>query len=538
MQQRFGVEAYWNLIAQVVEYAVDAIPETYLNLDGRVVASIDEAAFLSQLYAAHQNTDNVELETRLVEGMLNRGPILCVAGGRGVGKTSLIRYTTHRLREISPRARAEVLDFKRLYDTHYFHDLDETGAVHWFRQVICEVLLSRLFPGDETRRFLAWALAGPPDASDAFEAAVLDDLHHLSQEVLNISLCPRSLKRRSRSEHLVRWFADNPGIYGVLYRDNARTLRASHVLLAALQLLPISRLTVVYDNVDRVPPRHQAVFLEAINDAHNALGGRVATLIAIRAENIRGLKPRAGEGGDLLNIMMPDAREYPSVLFPEATSLHVKNVLDKRLSFVREICSRERAATGEFDDALNLHRAVIGESIDAQIHRLANDNLRCMVSMYVAFERYLHTLRLRGLLSADEIVASKADTTGHLHTLFFHWLFQEGPAYGIELGGVPGFESVSKDAAILHPHCSQTTFSWPAFLTSRRSDAPLACDPSRPSSASCSASCRISDSVCRRSATPCVRFVQFRAERRAYLSFMGPRFGPMRFRPTPPTGLD
>ena len=439
-------DSYLEFLAPIIEYSVDSMPEKPLHIGGIPVGTLNEQVFVSELYACHTAND---IEARLVRHMLEVAPVGCLAGARGSGKTSAIRFAIYQLKKSHPKVEVVLIDMKRLADMPPFSSADPDDAIiRSLHHVIREHLLSRIFPGDNARRFFAWIMAGQPDETDRFDGTIVDDLFDASQIILGLSHNLSLPDRRLRCEHLDDWFLKHEDDYAELFERFASKLRIAHVLLGATRLSNRDRLVVVYDNVDRLSARHQPLFLEVLNDCHNALGARVGTLVAIRTENIRGATPRPGQGGDTLNVIemtatLPGKHTCPGLMLPVVSAQHVTEVLQKRRTYGESLYLKH-AKTEDIDDARAICAGVAGQMLDAAIHRLANNSMRSVVNIYSDFTRHLSTLRQGKVFDKPEVEASTEDNEGHLRTVFFLWLFEEGRGYHVE---VPDILSVRSPLA-------------------------------------------------------------------------------------------
>lgn len=445
-------DPYWKLLHCVMEYAVDSTPEVALYLGKKLVGRIDETVFVKHLYVPRSGD---ELEGKLERHILEEGrPIACVAAARGAGKTSTIRYVVHHIKEEHPDVRVELFDFKRLYDQHQSGDISNANAVQAFRKLIRQAVQARLFP-DDTCKFFAWAASGPPDNSDSFDPDIYHDLHDLFEHVIKYTEYDGAPIRKQRFEFLRNWFSARPAEYAHLYERYAPDLRAAHVLQAAVNLLDYRRIVIVYDNADRIPARHQPFFLEVINDGHNAVAGVAGTVIAIRNENLRGPKPRANEGADIIDVMLLDEREYPCLVLPRVKDDHTTEVLERRKAFAEKLYS-EHQPTAELKDIVLLHKGTVGELINIQIHRLANESMRAVANAYSGFMRYLHRLRDLKHITFEELFHTGDEGRKYLRTIFFLWVLNEGAEYGLDLHDAVIIDNVGlKNAdiqAIACPH--------------------------------------------------------------------------------------
>jgi hypothetical protein len=430
-------DEYWRVNHAVMSFAIDA-QTAVIGGTEESGAVITEDVFLDHIYAPRLGE---QFEQNIADRLLSARALICIAGPRGCGKTSAIRYATRLINSSHPDVRVVLVDVKRIWDQRALRDL--TGDIGTpLRMAMRQALQAELFPRPlDTRQLAAWLLAGAPDESDAFDPVVLMDLHELSAVTMAEAAIDDD-QRAGRVLALARYFATERQAFPHALKALYRSLRAAHVVQAFVKLKPTwRRLIVIYDNVDRMPSSVQPKFLELANDKQLSLGGLCSTAVVLRKENLRGEIARQNEKGELFENVELQDMEYPKALLPSISPEHVRNVLERRHAYADALARTTGAARPQDQ---SLHTAVVGEFLDHSIGRLANDSLRMINAIYSGFIRYLLLLRDRGLITAEahwRRLFVRED--GHLQTLFFLWLREKGPEYDIVLYDVLRMESES-----------------------------------------------------------------------------------------------
>lgn len=435
---------FWRFLQQVMEYAVDATECYPLFWGPARVGEIDEQTFLTRLYVCR---DDGRYEQRLVHAMLSTLHLLAVSSPRGSGKTSALYYARHMI-ENDPRNRntsVVLIDFRRLYDRERLHYLNPTEAEARFRKLLESEVRSRFFDGvDATRSYVAWALAGQPDESDPFEPTLTSDLIDVAS-VVQAEAHAEHPQRESRYHKLKNWFTAENDRYVSILREVQPLLRVAHVVMAARKLLSLEKVVLIYDNVDKIPPEHQRSFLEVADNSQVAMGAIASTCVAIRTETLPGQWiPIENRGGSLVDLLLPNAREYPAILLPQPQVTHTNAVLDRRHVFAHALCEKLFPDWNIRRTLAVVHNRVIHEFADSAIHRMTNESMRAVISIYIGFSQYLEVLcRARRIDPAQLLSTQKRE--GHAHTLFYLWLGVFGQRFGIYLYDVIKLDPQDED---------------------------------------------------------------------------------------------
>ncbi len=442
-------DVYWDFLYKIMGYSVDSSsPNAPLHLAEKPIACIDERVFLETLYAPRSNE---HFEERLIKYLLEAMPVICIAAGRGCGKTSAIRFAVNKIRASHPNTKIVMLDIKRVFDQRRFQDLNEANAARRFSEFLRAEIQGRLFPRPRDERdLLAWLLAGSPDEGiDDFDYSLVSDLHDVFVPVIAEAL-GESGTRQQRFTSLSEWFFANQSRYAAISRETLPLLRTAHVVQAGVRLRNWERIILIYDNVDRIPANFQPRFLEVANDSQIAMGGHCTTAIALRKENIRRPDPRSGDGGDLIYVILPNDEEYPCLLMPKVGPEHVNNVLERRYAYSVELCGGHLAPEllEQLDSLIKpLHLGVVSEFLSNSINALANESMRNIVALYIGFVQYLQTLQHRGVLDFSGLLSGEREDERHLKTVFFLWLREQGSKYGVVLYDILKGKELESDAA-------------------------------------------------------------------------------------------
>lgn len=424
---------YWSIVSQVIDYAVDTGVGTTVRHEGRTIVKIDLDKFIADLYVLRIDDDFEEV---LVNRMMYSTPVVCLIGSRGCGKTSTLAYAVQQIRLLEPAWQCITLDIKSLFYQKGFDSLKPSDATRCLRCAIREQVMDYLFPLKKGEEFIAWALAGPPDESDDFDRRLVADLADQSLSLLS-KVRIASESRVVRRAAILDWFQHGEDRYGETFNKVVSDLRTAHVVQAAVRILPkTKRIVLIFDNVDRIPAQYQPNFMEAVNDEQIALGGLCTSVIAIRKENVRSLRPRDGAGGDYLAYIGPSDEAYPARLMPRTSIDHVKKVLEKRHGFVQTLynaCFAEYEQQLALKDADHLHNAVVGEFMTHSVHSLANGSLRTVIEIYRSFAEYLLVLVQQKYIKLEHLSGRSSKYAGYLQTLFFLWLKTQGSSHDITL---------------------------------------------------------------------------------------------------------
>lgn len=445
-KERSAEDSYWVTLYQVMEYAVDAAECQQIYVGDSQACQLREADFLRSLYVQRAQED---YETQIITQMTQSAPVVCVAGERGCGKTSTLRFCIQYLKRHHPELRVVTLNMKALYDARHFDRISQDNASAVFRQVTRDQVLMDLFPSSGTANaLLAWTLAGPPDEGDHFPQSLAADFHSLSLDALDDAGCSELTSRSARRRALESWLASHPKAKRRYRRRMRSLLRTAHIVRAFVATTDASKVVLVLDNVDRIPSELQPEFLVTCNDGQLSVQDACTTVIAIRTENMRGDEPRPGQYGDLITVILPDDEEYPAILLPRIGRRYVAQVLSRRQQFTKDLFSRSKVesasgpsaphgpqvdpfASVEFRALDPIHQSVLREFSDNAVHNLSNGSMRITLSLYAGFVRYLAKLISRNLL--DMKYLSRADPERHLHTLFFLWLRSKGDVHGVAM---------------------------------------------------------------------------------------------------------
>lgn len=424
---------YSDFVGQVMEYAVDSATEPVVRLGGKEVAKLDEDTFVDHLYVQWPNHD---FEERLYEKLLASTQLTCVAAFRGCGKTSAIRHAISRVkREHGSHVAVVLIDVKKLYDAGVFAPLSPkptddglANAYYIFKTEIRKVVQQRLLPGpDNTRKLLAWTLAGPPDDSDQFSDLLVASVIDLSDPVI-VAADATKKTRRGRAAAIAHLLEDAT-MFTHYHAASILHIGTAHVVRAAMMIHRWRRVALVYDNIDRIPIAYQVKFMEAVNDTHNALDGKCGTVVAVRRETLRWPVPRPGEKGDFIEILAPAEAEYPVVLFPDTRPEHVSRILQARHDYSVNLYRTNAAAEAEVSYVAALHAGVVDEFINDSIYAMANGSIRALAKIYTGFFRYVHRTEHAGAMRAPEGLLHT--DAGHLQTVFFLFLRENAREYGL-----------------------------------------------------------------------------------------------------------
>ncbi len=416
-----------------MEYAVDSAAEPIVRLRGKEIGKLDENTFVDRLYVQWPQQ---EFEEVLYEKLLASTQLTCVAAFRGCGKTSAIRHAIARLKREHGKAVTVVLiDVKKLYDAGVFAPLSPkpnddalASAYQIFKNEIRKVVHQRLLPGpDNTRKLLAWTLAGPPDPSDSFSDLLVSSVIDLSDPLIIAAGAAKS-DRRERTAAIAHLLED-PEKFQHYHRASIQHIGTAHIVRAAMAIQKWRRITLVYDNIDRIPLAYQVKFMEAVNDTHNALDGKCGTVVAVRRETLRWPVPRPGEKGDPIEILAPAEAEYPLVLFPDTKPEHVSRILQVRHDYSVDLYRANIAETDDVTYVAMLHAGVVDEFIKDSIYAMANGSIRALAKIYTGFFRYVHRAEHAKAMQGSENFLSAE--TGHLQTLFFLFLRENAKEYGL-----------------------------------------------------------------------------------------------------------
>ena len=429
--------SYWDIALQIAKYAVDSGPFTYIRHADEVLDRITEDSFLDHLYVARSAED---FETTLIAELQRSPEVVCLTASRGGGKTSAIRYAKRKLAQLSPETAFILWDIKRSWTQRVFQGLSPHRARERFKNALYRKLLNSLFAKQEQKiQLVAWLLSGAVEAGSDVEPEAIEDLDVESAMLISEAGC-KGQTREARYDEICAYFEDKSSRFGRAFASIQDILRPSHLVHAAVHLGRAERVIVAVDNADRLPAQYQPAFMEELNDGQLALGPLGTVLVAIRLENIKGLQPRPGEGGDNLRFVTPNLENYPAVLVPSANRGHTQRVLRKRHEYARklyenvlgELDARDHRGSGADADNL-VHEAVVDEFLRNSIYNLANGSLRAVVGIYTAFVEYLVSLQRAGRIQVLRLVKRGEGEENHLHTLFFLWLRAKGSQYEIKL---------------------------------------------------------------------------------------------------------
>jgi hypothetical protein len=421
-------ESYWLLMKQIMEYSIDSSPKASLTVDGKEVSRLDEDGFLTHLYACRAAED---YEAKLRKHILDCNTVLCVVGHRGSGKTSTLRYVCAEIVRLHPDHRIVILDMKVLHDQEYFRSVALENFESSIRLGIRNKVRAKLFPSSgDTKELLAWCFGGAPDHSDPFSEDLVSDLH-AAAVAMQVETGTEAGSRTERVRGIRSMIDRDPSLFKRAQQDIEPLLRTAQVLQAAVSLGRCWRVVLIYDNIDRLPARAQPLFLDVVNDFHIALGGRCATIVAIRRENIRGEIKRDGEGSDVISVFPPNSAAYKGVLLEQTTSQHVRAVLSKRETFARALYQQHASSSEKPAPAHPMHDGVVNEFVESSIHAVANGSLRAVTDMYTCFLQHLNSLIASKDLELADLDASRPESERHLHTVFFLWLRENAGHFGV-----------------------------------------------------------------------------------------------------------
>ncbi|HET9766927.1 MAG TPA: hypothetical protein VFS60_08770 [Thermoanaerobaculia bacterium] len=449
-----GPTEFWAFLREVILFAVDDNLEKRLILGDAEVATLTEEVFLESLYAQRQEG---RFEQDLASTISSSGPIVCLVGSRGAGKTSVLRYVTKRI--LGPRltsTRVIFLDYKSISDQHAgFRGISKVEAVSRFRAILANNLLSQIFPNPRDHRALAaWLLAGPPDQSDSFNPDVVSDLAGVSMEFVAKGCKDDDAPRRQRVTDLTQLFDTfRPDAVAAIHCI-MQQIRPAQIVQAAVSLGKAQRLLLVHDNLDRVEGELQPALLEATIDMHVVTADYATTVVAIRRENVKPKQPRPGHDGNFVQqISLSERHTYPAYLIPyEANSGHSEQVLRRRYEWALEQLLKNSPEAAHLlergDSPARIHERVLGSLIGASVDDLSNGSLRNSILIYLGFWQFLKDLDERHNVEVSELIGLAHESEddkpegdrheikrakGHLNTLFFLWLGQFGRDHGVRL---------------------------------------------------------------------------------------------------------
>ncbi len=421
---------FWALMGQVMRYAVDIADDYPLTIDDYNFGSITPEIFLSDLYVPW---DRGNYENRLAHHLRTAKSLVVVAGGRGAGKTSSLLWASRQLVRTSDRIRVLNFNMRRLYDRLSLQR-PSLHTPYAELQSHLELEVRRLlFPDlEDARDLIAWLLAGPPDPEDPFDDLLISDLHNQSVRTRTRAKVATSSVRSQRVAALRDWFILHEQEFAALHHELEPIFRLRHSILARAKLDQLDKIVLIYDNVDKIPGEFQTTFIEVANDSQLAMGPIATTCVAIRTEHLRGPWEGQERGGTLVHLILPDERQYNGVLLPILEQAQVSQIITRRHSFASR---RYEAHFPTEPSAVFLpiiHRAILDQFRESDVHRLTNENLRAVAALYVGFMQYLYSLsETRG--QEFPTLFSGEGRERHAHTLFFLWLRSHGPLANVHL---------------------------------------------------------------------------------------------------------
>ncbi|HEV7670826.1 MAG TPA: hypothetical protein VGS22_20080 [Thermoanaerobaculia bacterium] len=413
---------YWDLALDVVTYAVDASFETPLRgKKDAILTVITENIFLDELYVTRGDE---KFEENLAHEMLCSVPVVCLVAGRGCGKTSALRYAKRILEKRHPSVRTLLFDVKRNWDQGPLSTLNSDNAGEQFRQALLQFAYSELFPEKaDFLNMLAWLLAGRPDSTDSFDPGVVTDLV-LESNLARTNLDENNqLGRKGREIALRLQFEKNREVFQEALSATQPKLRMVHLVVAAQKLFGFKKIVLIIDNVDRVPGHFQPALMQCVTDGQLRMGSSCTTIIAIRRENVRGVEPRPGEGGDVLVQVSIHEEKHDGLLLPTDGLDLPAFILGKRRAFSGKLYTEDSA------ESEIVHSTVVSQFLRERVYDLANGSIRSVIGIYHSFLRYL--IELGGREGLD--ISANLSDEGFLQTLLLLWLRQYGETQGIPL---------------------------------------------------------------------------------------------------------
>jgi hypothetical protein len=426
---------FWSLARQVLDYGADKAETYRLLAEGVDFGTITKTDFLEHLYKPRE--EELAIEKRLAHRLLNSTSLLALASGRGCGKTSLL-IKAAALLDDSQREKGHGVDIayinmRRLYDRHNLFSLQDQDAPLRFQQVLEETVRDSLFPEiSDERTLAAWLLAGGPDHSEQFDRLLLSDLRDIASSIQVRGEVSDLPTRKKRWETLAKRFQED----GPLFLDAKRLLepklRVAHSVVARGFIGGISKVILLYDNIDRIPNHtHRGLLLQVADNQQTALGTLATICIAIRTENLLG-SWQAEPRGSFVDLFLPNNVSYPGLILPKASGSFLSDILEARYSFAQRRFTERRQNSPFLPPDTVIHKVIVDQFSACSMHDLTNESVRAACRLYVEFMRYLYQL------SADNTIDfrtkfHKERDINYAETLFYIWLRAYGHVADIHL---------------------------------------------------------------------------------------------------------
>lgn len=417
----------WNTHKQITNYAVDSTAQRQI-VAGTTTFRIKREDFIDELYV---NRTNDVFEKSLLTALQTNGPLFCIVGARGQGKTSALHWAQSQLSRNSDGIRTIIIvdirklsditiDSDRRSDATTLNNLSSNPVL--FRDVLRRKLLIDLFPKGR-HAFIAWALAGLPDMSDSFDENLLIEFEDYA-EVFRQDHDIHQSSRRHRMDAIETLLLADKTLYGSASAIIVPACRPAHVLQAYSSLKGKS-LAIIYDNVDQLTVANQVALFREAEIIHAALASSCSTAIAIRDEAVRYTRVASGGGGAAIQVVLPNQSVHGGILLTESAPDYIRSIVNKRYALSRKRSSDTTDAGFNPD---RIHEPVLDGLVAMEAIRLVNQSVRNFLVLYSEFLAFCH----------DRVLAKKLNINdkGNIETVFFLWLFQNGSRFGLEMQDV------------------------------------------------------------------------------------------------------
>ncbi len=460
---------------EVVSYALDSdgdLPVLFFNTE---VARIDEHVFFGEICA---DTVLASSFAKLNSVMVSGSKLAIVSGAAGSGKTTLLRKFIHSSTMEGPIVYVDLKADTQLADESIDDEAITQSIVH--SELRKALLVQLQYEVWMVRDLVAWAVASAVGAEkhpDVNVTNAVADFH--DDAVAIVARAEPSLEGPPCRSALYSAFED-PDLFEAARDRLYKRLRLKHVILYHSRVrAPGTTIRLLCDNVDRLGGRGRLCLLEILLSTQNAVTSSARVLASVRPESMRGFRAmRSGVDSDNVVEIAPDDKFYPDESLAGESAY---SVIVNRSKFAQRAMAVHWAAepaSGEAGSRVDVQALWhdIGRSSQilstllkaADTPVLANRSLRQTGEMHLSFLEYIYRTAIatqdtgHGAPDVDRLLRNVAmgdgniDVPKHLKTLFYMWLYEDGPGFGstldsvVDLARIDSATSFAEAASVRH----------------------------------------------------------------------------------------
>ncbi len=337
-------------LKKVNNFAVDATQKDLQEEDFQKPFFLSRAQFYEKLYVER------EVENKIKYALTSTSDIIFLVGPKGSGKTSLgLKVQNDLLNQKSKKSFFAYMDMRLERSSKDFNSVSKEEFEKYLRNRIIDRYYDNLFRFDKNHdntinEVKLWAFI-LEYLSEEYKPRYLFDLFHtLQSKAARIKLIYDNQAKKTLSYY--EWLAENhtrDNQISIMVDELKSKIDLPHLVYAAYYIHQYTRQYIWIDNIDTLPEEIQSEIALSAKRFHGQIAELVATLIAIREENVFRSNDFADQGAPpfstriILEIPKDDQLQayYPSLDIPLASRNTLNRIIRKRLIVTSEFQNEE-----------------------------------------------------------------------------------------------------------------------------------------------------------------------------------------------------